>query len=90
MPKVTILGMKAEQTQIVQQQLGSKANLNFVDKKRKSTGSIPDNQDIVVLWVTFVSHVVFDHAKKARDKGAQLIYHENIMIITRYRVSFKS
>lgn len=74
-PKVTILGMLPGQTQVVQQKLGNKADLNFVDKKRKSD-VIPDNQDIIVLWTNFMSHVLFDHAKKAKDKGAHLIYHE--------------
>jgi len=74
-PKVTILGMLPGQTQVVQQKLGNKADLNFVDKKRKSD-VIPDNQDIIVLWTNFMSHVLFDHAKKAKEKGAHLIYHE--------------
>jgi hypothetical protein len=77
-PKVTIIGLKGDQEQRVLQELGNRCDFTFIESDAKSK-SIPDGQDVIVLWANFTSHCFQSKAKaKAKAKatnGTRLITH---------------
>ena len=77
--KITIVGMKPNQAQIIRGRFGKIAEFIFVDKNMKGAG-INNSCDIIVLWGSFVSHSDQIHAKsKKRQLGCELITHHGGM-----------
>lgn len=72
-PKVTIIGLKGDQENKVSQKLGN-YNLTFIESEAKSK-SIPDGQDVIVLWANFTSHCHQSKAKAQAINGTKLITH---------------
>lgn len=77
LPKVTVVGLLPNQQTIVENALKNKARLTFVDKNRKADkDAIQDNQDIIVLAANFISHSMYDLAKrKVLGTTTNLITH---------------
>lgn len=77
LPKVTVVGLLANQQAKVQEGLEGRAVFNFLDKNRKPDASaIPDGQDIVVLAANFITHSMQEAAKKKiKGTDTRLIVH---------------
>jgi hypothetical protein len=73
-PKVTILGLKGDQQQNVLRQLGNRCNFTFIEADRTGK-SIPDGQDVIVLWAKFSNHAIQSQAKSKVGQGTRLITH---------------
>lgn len=76
-PKVTVVGLLANQQAKVEEALKGRANFNFVDKNRKpDSTAIPDGQDFVVLAANFITHSMQEAAKKKlKGSDTKLIVH---------------
>lgn len=69
--KITLLGFAPDQAQEISDKFRERAVLNFVDKN----DTIPENQDVIVLWARFCSHSMQNQAKTKARQGVKLITH---------------
>lgn len=75
LPKVTVVGLLANQQAKVKERLEGRANFNFVDKNRKAD-AIPADQDVILLAANFISHAMQDAAKKrVQGTNTRLVVH---------------
>ena len=76
-PRIAILGMKPNQTQIVEQQINGRADVVFIPKDMKSNSVRTMVADIFLLWGSFCSHQDQVHVKaRAKQLGAKfVVYH---------------
>lgn len=84
LPKVTVVGLLANQQAKVQERLSGRANFNFVDKNRKAD-AIPENQDVIVLAANFISHAMQEAAKKRVNGTATklVVHHGGVDMLVR-------
>jgi hypothetical protein len=75
LPKVTVVGLLANQQLAIQNKLYKRAVFNFVDKNRKSSFSVPSGQDIIIVAASFVSHALFNSIKKTIPNRTKLVLH---------------
>jgi hypothetical protein len=73
--KVTVVGLLPDQARNLEEKLAGLAELNFIDKNRRSPTAIPPVQDILVLAAEFVSVPMKIEAKKRAENGTQVILH---------------
>lgn len=84
LPKVTVVGLLANQQAKVEERLSGRANFNFVDKNRKADG-IPEGQDVILLAANFISHAMQSAAKK-RVSGTTtklVVHHGGVDMLVR-------
>ncbi len=76
-PRIAILGMKPNQTQIVEHHVNGQADMVFVSKDMKSNSVKTMVADIFMLWGSFCSHQDQVHVKaRAKQLGAKfVVYH---------------
>lgn len=72
LPRIALVGFKADQGAFVADELKGKAKIEIVDKNRSHFES---SADIVLMWARFVSHAMQDQIKKKMKLGAKLIIH---------------
>lgn len=69
LPKVTILGLLPAQQNLIKSKIGKDFELRFIDKNMNAD-TISTGQDLIVVALSFVSHAIFEQArKKAPENG---------------------
>jgi len=79
-PRIAILGMKPNQTRIVEQQVNGHADIIFMPKDMKANSVKQTVADIFILWGSFCSHQDQVHVKaRAKQLGAKFVLHHGGM-----------
>ncbi|MGH7175633.1 MAG: hypothetical protein ACREGR_04740, partial [Minisyncoccia bacterium] len=74
LPRVLVVGPKAEQGILIQKRLIGRCDVTFVDKNRKT--QIPSGYDCYVVWTRFCSHAIQAVVEKAAGcKDKVLLHH---------------